>query len=254
MIKLNPPAERIHDSATVSLDTATDTQPVTPVRRSRAGLIATLVVGGVLAGVGGIAVAGVTKAKKLAAEQATVFAPGVQIANIALAGKSRETGTEAIRAWAKEQLTTNYVALETPVSGKRFLIPLNLAGARYDTDSALSEAFAVGKNESVWERLLHAEKEYPVNIKPAFKVDEKPLAAQIEAVGKKIAVSPKSARAKMVGGVLQITTPEQVGYALDAEATRAALLAKGADALADGEPVKMVVVETQPTVTSEVLG
>ncbi len=213
-----------------------------------------LFTGCVLAAVAGVAVARVSEANRRAERLATVFAPGVKVAGIPLTGLSREAGTEKVRAWAKSELTINTVALVAPESGRRFLIPLALAGGRYDTEAAVDAAFAVGKQEDVWSRLLHGDKAYDVDVTPAFKMDEKSVTKQITAVGARISVAPKNARAKMVGGVLQVTKPEQKGIALDVDATRTALLKNGVAELRDGEQVTMVITETDPPMTSENLG
>ncbi|MBC8137026.1 MAG: VanW family protein [Fibrella sp.] len=258
MTKILTPSQPLADSAIVSIPEnsamAGDIAMTTPTRRPKPVLIVALVTGGVLASVAGVAVARVSDANRRAGQMATVFAPGVKVADISLAGLSREDGASKVRAWAKTELTTRFVALVAPESGRRFLIPLAIAGARYDTESALSEAFAVGKQEDLWSRLLHGDKAYDVNVTPAFKMDDKSLTKQLAAVGAKIAVQPKNARAKMVEGVLQITQPEQKGVALDADATRTALLKNGVESLRGGEQVAMVITETEPKMTSDNLG
>lgn len=258
MTKILTPSQPLSDSAVVSIPEGAPVSGevlTTPSpRRPKPALIAVLVTGGVLASVAGVAVARISEANRRAERMATVFAYGVKVADIALAGLSREEGTDKVRAWAKTELTTRNVALVAPESGRRFLIPLSMAGARYDTEAAISEAFAVGKKEDVWSRLLHGDKAYNVNVKPAFKIDEKSITKQLESVGTKIAVAPKNARAKMVEGVLQVTQPEQKGIALDVDATRKALLDKGVDELQDGEQVAMVITETEPAMTRDNLG
>ncbi|MBC7808117.1 MAG: VanW family protein [Akkermansiaceae bacterium] len=238
------------DNSSVSDDGGNVPMP----RRPKTALVLALVTGGILASVAGVAVARVSEANRRAERMATVFAPGVKVAGIPLAGLSRESGVEKVRAWAKTELTTNTVALVAPESGRRFLITLAMAGARYDTEVAVNEAFIVGKQEDVWSRLLHGDKAYDVNVTPGFKVDEKSVTKQLASVGTKIAVPPKNARAKMIDGVLQVTQPEQKGIALDVDATRKALLKNGVEELRDGEQVTMVITETNPAMTGDNLG
>lgn len=257
VIKPAGASEPLSGSAVVGIpepNVAVGAETVPPARRPKPMLVGALVTGGILASIAGVAVARITEANHRSEAMATVFAPGVKIADIPLQGLSKESGTEKVRAWAKTELTTRTVALVTPTSGKRFLIPLAMVGGRFDTDAAINEAFAVGKKQDLWSRLLHGDKEYDVNLTPAFKVDEKSLAKQMTAVGTKIALAPKNARAKMVDGVLQVTEPEQKGIALDVDATQANLLKKGVDELRDGEQVTMVIAETDPQVTTAKLG
>lgn len=256
MTKILTSPKPLSDSAVVSIaDNSAVSEETTPSpRRPKPALVAALIAGGVVASVAGVAVARISEANRRAERMATVFAPGVKVANIALTGLSREEGAEKVRSWARTELTTKHIALVAPESGRRFLIPLYLAGAKYDTESAIGEAFAVGKQEDVWSRLLHGDKAYSVNVNPVFKIDEKSLTKQLATVGTKIAVAPKNARARMVEGVLQVTKPEQKGVALDLDATRTAVLKNGVEELQDGEQVKMVITETEPKMTEDNLG
>ncbi len=182
------------------------------------------------------------------------IAIGVRVAGIDVSGLTREEAAERVRDWARQQYQQP-VTLIAPQSGRTWNIPLYEAGGRFETNAAVEKAFAIGKDDGFFERVWMANRPRNVDVTPEFRFNTAPLDKCLAKIAAEVHVAPKNARAKMgEGGVLVVTQPERKGVKLDVEATKAALLAEGEEALRDGQTAKLVVTEKMPKVTSEMLG
>jgi vancomycin resistance protein YoaR len=234
----------------------TSSAPVTPSRFPVFKSWGILSLAGGLAFLGGTALwAGVRIAKASSSTPApNQIAPGVRVAGVPVGGLTDTEATKKLRAWAK-QATAKPVTLTAPVSGRKWNLPLAEVGGRFDTSSAVAEAVKLGKEETLWDRLLRGETKRTENITPAFKFSEALLDKQLAAIGKTVHRAPVNARAKIgPNGAIVLASAEKKGVSLDAQATKRALLAHGPESLREGGKANLVIVEEFPKVTSEDLG
>lgn len=184
------------------------------------------------------------------------IAPGVRVAGVDMGGLDREQAAERLRDWARTACSAP-VTLVAPRSNKRWNVALFDAGGRFDIAGALDAAWTVGRDGGTLERLVSRARasRSSIQIQPAFQLDRDKLKRRVAELDGKVRVPARAARARMgAGGVLVVTQPERKGIRLDVDATVAALLANGPDALHDGGKAVVVVREERPAVTSDDLG
>lgn len=231
--------------------------PSTSPRRTSTRLVAA-VAATTLLGLSALAVgvaAAASSSMKAKTEDDKIIAPGVQIAGIPVGGMTPDAARTRLREWARTQ-TAQPITLIAPRSGRRWNIPLAEAGGRFDIDPAVDKAFAVGKDQSWWERLIQGQREYDLRLEPEFRFNDNAIDRRLDAIAQTIHVPARSAKAKMDAdtGVIEVAAPEQKGVRLDVAATKAALLKGGEDALKDGEKATLIIAEEKPAVTAADLG
>ncbi len=187
------------------------------------------------------------------ARDAGVIASGVKIATVPVGGLTREAAREKARDWARKQ-DAQVVTLTAPVSGKKWNWTLASAGGRWDLDTAVDEAFQVGKEETLIARVMNNGRSRDVTIAPEFKLNEAQLTKCVAGIAPKVHTPARNARATMKNGSLTLSRPERKGIKLDVAQTVASLLKNGPQALKDGETAKIVVTEEKPAVTAADLG
>ena len=210
----------------------------------------TLVLLGGVATTGGFAVAAARRAES----ERQRIAPGVRIAGIPVGGMTPDEATGKVKDWARTAVQKP-VTLVAPVSGRKWNIALSDVGGRFDVAPAVQKAFAVGKDESLWQTVLAGGRERNINIDPAFSFSDKLLEKRIDRIAQTVETTPKNARATMTeGGVVTVATPEERGVKLDIAATKAALLKSGPQSLREGGSANLVITEARPAITAADLG
>ncbi len=227
---------------------------MTASKRRKAGALAAIAAVGLL-GLGGVAAGTLLSAARKGETAGDRIAPGVRVARVAVGGLTRAQATERLRGWAREALEEP-VTLVGPRSGRRWNVALADAGGRFDIDAAVESAYGVGRDGNALVRLvaraLAANR--TAQIEPAFRLDEKRLKKRLARIGEQVRVPARNARARMRGRTLVVAAPERSGARLDVDATAAALLYKGEDALRDGGKATLVMVAEKPAVTAGDLG
>lgn len=182
------------------------------------------------------------------------IAPGVKIAGVPVGGMTEGEAVGKVRAWAQSEMRKP-VTLIAPVSGKKWNLTVAEAGGRYDLAPAVAQALQVGKDDSLWERVVNGGRERDVDIPVTFLFNEAQLVKHLDAIGKTVYKPARNARARLdAAGNILIAEYEHKGVKLDAGATKAALLKNGPEALRDGEQAKLVIVEEPAKVTASDLG
>lgn len=183
------------------------------------------------------------------------IAPGIQIADVTVGGLTRVEAAERMRRWARKAVARP-VTLVGPKSGRRWNFSLADVGGRFDLNQAVEKAYQVGRDGNqvtrFWARAYAAQAD--VRIAPTFHLDQNKLKRQLERVGTTVHVPARNAQATMQGQTLVVTRRERAGARLDVEATRAALLHNGENALHDGGKALLVMVEEKPPVSAADLG
>lgn len=179
------------------------------------------------------------------------IAPGVEVAGIAVGGLTQDGARQRLRVWARAA-QAKPVTLVAPRSGRRWNIALFDAGGRFGTDAAVQEAYRVGRGGSALERLVARLRgsRYPVQIEPAFHLDRSKLHKRLARIGRQVHVPARNARATLSGDYLVVTRTERKGVRLDVEATAAALLRRGENALREGGAATLVIAEEKPSLTA----
>lgn len=243
-------------SSTVVLPAPETTPAASPVRaRGVRPIAAAVAILGTLTLGGGAVFAGsrIARAANSASDEAHI-AQGVRIAGVPVGGLTATQAREKLREWANKQ-TAQAVTLAAPVSGRKWNFTLADVGGRFDLDTPIVQALKLGKDETLWERVVRGEQPRTENLQPSFKLNESALDKRLAVVGKAIYHAPVNARAKVTDdGQILLAEHEQKGISLDATATKAALLKGGPEALRNGGKADLVVKEEAPQVTAGDLG
>jgi vancomycin resistance protein YoaR len=181
------------------------------------------------------------------------IASGVKIAGLDVGGLTKDEATEKLRAWARTRLNTA-VKFKAPVSDRKWEFTLETLGGRFELPEVIDKAFAVGKDDNLFEKVYYGNRERSESFDPSFKIDDDEIKKALSKIAKTIRKPARNARAKMEGTSLVVSQSEQKGVKLDIVATKDALLKNGLEALADGEETKLVIVEEDPKVTADDLG
>ncbi|MGC4042625.1 MAG: VanW family protein [Armatimonas sp.] len=183
------------------------------------------------------------------------IAPGIKLGTADLGGLTRDEALQKARTWAQTELQ-NAVTFTAPASGKTWKTPLGNLGGKFDLDSAITEAFSVGKDDNMFEKIYWGERERGITVTPKFDLDEKKIDEALARIAKEVNRKPKNARAKMDDktGALVISEHAAKGLTLDEATTKKSLLKEGVESLADGAETKVVILETKAPVTDELLG
>ncbi len=183
------------------------------------------------------------------------IAPGVKMASIELGGLNHDEALEKARAWAQTQLL-NPVTFTAPSSGKTWKMTLANIGGTFDLEGAVTEAFSVGKDDNMFEKIYWGERERGVAVTPKLTIDEKKIDEALGRIAKEVNRPPKNARAKMdeKTGALLISEHQVKGLMLDEATTKKSLLKGGIQELSDGEEARVVILEKMPKVLDSDLG
>ena len=184
----------------------------------------------------------------------TRIAPGIKIGDASVGGLTREEAVKKVGEWASEQLQQS-VVFTAPASGKKWAFTLADLGGKFDTSKSVDEAFSLGKDDNMFEKLYWGERERGISFAPKLAVDQKKIDDALRQISKEVNRAPKNARATMDDkGGLVVSEHAAKGVTLDLATTKASLLKGGVQALADGEETKVVIVEAKPKVTDADLG
>lgn len=183
------------------------------------------------------------------------IAPGIKLAEVDLGGLTRDEALQKARTWAQTELL-NPVTFTAPASGKTWKVPLGNLGGKFDLDNAISEAFSVGKDDNMFEKIYWGERERGISVTPKFDLDEKKIDEALARIAKEVNRKPKNAKAKMddKSGALIISEHAIKGLTLDEATTKKSLLKEGVESLADGAETKIVILEAKPGITDDLLG
>jgi vancomycin resistance protein YoaR len=182
------------------------------------------------------------------------IAPGIKIAGVPVDGLAREEALQKVRDWARRQLLSPIV-FTAPSSGKSWKLTLANLDGKFDLEGAVTEAFGVGKDDNMFEKIYWGERERGVEITPKLTINEIKIDEALGRIGKEVNRPPKNARAKMDSdGALVLSEHHAKGLTLDEATTKKSLLKGGVQSLSDGEETKVVILEKKPAVTDDLLG
>ena len=181
-------------------------------------------------------------------------APGIKIGELGIGGLTREEATRKANDWASERLQQS-VTFTAPASGKKWAYTLADLGGKFDIGASVNQAFALGKDDNMFEKLYWGNRERDAAFAPSLSIDQKKIDDALKQIAAEVNRAPKNARASMDDkGGLVVSEHAVKGVTLDIATTKASLLKKGVQALADGEEAKVVIVEAKPKVTDAELG
>lgn len=182
------------------------------------------------------------------------FAPGVKIGDLGVGGMTRDEAVKKAGDWASERLQQP-VVFTAPASGKKWAFTLADLGGKFDTAKSIDEAFALGKDDNMFEKLYWGNRERDAKFAPPLTVDQKKIDEALKQIAAEVNRAPKNAKASMNdSGGLVVSEHAVKGVTLDSATTKASLLKGGVQELADGEETKVVIVEAKPKVTDADLG
>ena len=182
------------------------------------------------------------------------IAPGIRIGDAAVSGLTRVDAEKKMEVWTTESLQKTIV-FTAPATGRKWSYTLADLGGKFDSAAAVDKAFAVGKDDNMFEKLYWGSRERGSEFTPALALDTKKIDEALKIIAAEVESKPRNARARMdAKGALTISQHAAKGCGLDLATTKASLLKRGMQSLAGGAETKIVIVETRPKVTDDDLG
>lgn len=172
---------------------------------------------------------------------------GVHVAGVDVGGMTKAQARSALQEPLAQSNTT---PLTLSADGETYAIVPADSGLRFNLDATVDQAYAIGRSEPAWKRvlvwsnaLLHGRE-----IAPVYDVDEAVLDSVLTNLAAKIVIAPQDAYVSMSAEQGPEIVPEANGRAVDLSATRAMLIDQFAQLTR--EPVAIVMPVLTPAVTS----
>lgn len=187
------------------------------------------------------------KKMKSVVEVETIY-NGISINDISIGGLTSEEARDTVNNKIQKPFDSKAVTIK--FNDKSWDIPYNSFDAKFDVDSAVAEAYSIGRIGTLKERysIINRLGKNNENINCLYTYDTDKIKSQIEVVAKELNLEPLDSTMTRNNGKFVITD-EQVGYTVDEEKT----LEKFLDMAEKRETgiLEPVLQETKPAITRE---